>query len=106
MLEVILIFILGLIPPVLSLWGMHRAKTRSQARLRAATRAASVSPGLSTAATFPRNQVPPDRYYLDGVGYLVGDITCRYNARSPDIRCAVNPSGPCEECHHYEPKDF
>ena len=43
-----------------------------------------------------------ERYYLEGVGYLVGDISCQYNARSGYIRCAVNPSGPCDGCRFYE----
>ena len=43
-----------------------------------------------------------ERYYLEGVGYLVGDISCQYNARSGYLRCAVNPSGPCESCRFYE----
>jgi hypothetical protein len=43
-----------------------------------------------------------DRYYLEGVGYLIGDISCKFNARSGDMRCAVNPWGPCEGCHDYE----
>ncbi|MDB9314088.1 DUF6464 family protein [Spirulina sp. CS-785/01] len=30
--------------------------------------------------------------------------SCRYNAHSAFLRCAVNPSGPCETCVHYEPK--
>lgn len=29
--------------------------------------------------------------------------TCRYNAHSAFLRCAVNPTGPCELCQHYEP---
>ncbi|MGQ9836849.1 MAG: DUF6464 family protein [Cyanobacteriota bacterium] len=32
----------------------------------------------------------------------IGDPTCRYNAHSPELRCAVNPHGPCEGCPHYE----
>lgn len=32
----------------------------------------------------------------------IGDTTCRNNARSPYIRCAVNPCGPCEGCGSYE----
>ncbi|NJL10626.1 MAG: hypothetical protein HC908_11935 [Calothrix sp. SM1_7_51] len=47
-----------------------------------------------------------DRYYLEGVGYLVGDISCQFNARSGYIRCAVNPSGPCEGCRFYEAREF
>jgi len=97
MLYAILVFILGLTPPILSLWMMRKAKERMQARLSAVRQQSFVR-------VPPRNQLPPDRYYLEGVGYLVGDITCQFNARSAYIRCAVNPSGPCEECRHYAPK--
>ncbi|HEY9799708.1 MAG TPA: DUF6464 family protein [Leptolyngbyaceae cyanobacterium] len=34
--------------------------------------------------------------------WVVGDATCRYNAHSEIIRCAVNPNGPCESCRSYE----
>lgn len=97
-LEAILVFILGLIPPVLSIWVMHRVKANTAARLRAATQ-------MSVVRIVPRNQMPSDHYYLEGVGYLIGDITCRFNARSADLRCAVNPFGPCEGCHYYEPRE-
>jgi hypothetical protein len=30
--------------------------------------------------------------------------TCQYNAHSAFLLCAVNPTGPCEQCRHYEPK--
>lgn len=33
----------------------------------------------------------------------VGDISCQYNARSPLLRCAVKPRGPCR-CEHYQPR--
>lgn len=32
----------------------------------------------------------------------IGDTTCKYNAQSRYLRCTTNPSGPCEECTHYE----
>jgi hypothetical protein len=32
----------------------------------------------------------------------IGDVSCRFNARSELIRCAVNPSGPCQNCHFFE----
>jgi hypothetical protein len=35
---------------------------------------------------------------------FIGDISCRFNAHSPYLRCAVNPSGPCENCSYYDPK--
>lgn len=31
----------------------------------------------------------------------IGDTTCIYNARSPHLRCAINPSGPCKGCIGY-----
>ncbi|WP_036485631.1 DUF6464 family protein [Myxosarcina sp. GI1] len=35
--------------------------------------------------------------------WVIGDATCRYNAHSEIMRCAVNPEGPCQDCHYYEP---
>jgi hypothetical protein len=35
----------------------------------------------------------------------IGDLTCSYNARSPYLRCAVNPLGPCENCEYYQAMD-
>lgn len=43
---------------------------------------------------------PPERYE-----HFIGDLSCYYNAHSPHLRCAVNPSGPCEGCPYYEPKE-
>ncbi|MBN3993824.1 MAG: hypothetical protein HWQ36_25920 [Nostoc sp. NMS2] len=35
------------------------------------------------------------------VDYL-GDPSCKFNARSPFMQCAVNPSGNCANCQHFE----
>lgn len=43
------------------------------------------------------------QHRMGEMGVLIGDPTCLYNARSSRLRCAVNPSGPCEGCNHYEP---
>jgi len=99
MFETIIVFVLGLTPPVLSIWVMHRAKEQAQIRLRNSIQAST------TARVMQRNPLPPDQYYLEGVGYLIGDITCRFNARSAYIRCAVNPSGPCDNCCDYQPRE-
>ncbi|MFN6560055.1 MAG: DUF6464 family protein [Nostoc sp. ChiSLP01] len=32
----------------------------------------------------------------------IGDSSCKFNAQSPKLRCAINPSGPCEDCDYYE----
>jgi hypothetical protein len=34
--------------------------------------------------------------------WIIGDVRCRYNARSPVLRCAVNPEGPCADCRSFE----
>ncbi|WP_373538969.1 DUF6464 family protein [Chamaesiphon sp.] len=47
----------------------------------------------------------PEEQYIEGVGYVIGDLSCSYNARSPYIRCAVNPDGLCQDCRHYHQKE-
>jgi hypothetical protein len=34
--------------------------------------------------------------------WILGDASCRFNARSEIMRCAVNPEGPCQSCRYYE----
>jgi Family of unknown function (DUF6464) len=92
----ILILFLGLTPSLLSLWLMRQADARGQARLRLAMDAIATR-GM------PR-QFQPDQRYVEGMGYVIGDFTCQFNARSNQIRCAINPFGPCEGCSHYQQK--
>jgi hypothetical protein len=33
--------------------------------------------------------------------WVIGDPSCRFNARTPLLRCAVLPEGPCERCAHF-----
>jgi hypothetical protein len=47
----------------------------------------------------------PEEQYVEGVGYVIGDLSCTYNARSPYIRCAVNPDGLCQDCRHYHNRE-
>ena len=35
-------------------------------------------------------------------GWVIGDPECRFNARSPLLRCAVWPQGPYHSCLHRE----
>jgi hypothetical protein len=44
---------------------------------------------------------PVERSRLEG-RWVIGDATCRYNARSELLRCAVNPLGPCDRCRFFE----
>lgn len=46
-------------------------------------------------------QRPSEQTLVEG-RWVIGDTTCRFNARSELIRCAVNPVGLCEQCCHYE----
>jgi len=49
-------------------------------------------------------QVKPQRQPVDATWWnnhwVIGDPSCRFNARSPLLRCAVLPEGPCERCLH------
>jgi hypothetical protein len=58
---------------------------------------------LSTVAlqVKPQHQPADSRWW--GNGWVIGDPSCRFNARSPLLRCAVLPEGPCERCAHHSP---
>lgn len=97
MLTAILILVVGLTPSLLSLWCLRQARAENQARLQQSLEAARYRSTLRP----PR---PADQHYVEGVGLVIGNILCRHNARSPYLRCAVNPMGPCEDCRHFEEK--
>lgn len=44
---------------------------------------------------------PAEKSFVDG-HWVIGDASCRFNAHSELIRCAVNPEGPCDRCRFYE----
>jgi hypothetical protein len=90
------ILVLGLTPSLFSLWIIRQADARAQERLRLAMESVA-NRGL------PTLRLSSDHHYVEGIGYMVGDLTCRFNARSSYMRCAVNPSGPCQDCSHYQP---
>ncbi len=46
-------------------------------------------------------QQPAERNLVEG-RWVIGDVSCRFNAHSEIIRCAVNPEGPCSSCYFYE----
>lgn len=33
---------------------------------------------------------------------IIGDASCKYNAHSELLRCAINPLGSCASCHFWE----
>ncbi|MDZ7956554.1 MAG: DUF6464 family protein [Aulosira sp. DedQUE10] len=100
MLKTLLVIAIGFLPSLFSLWIIRKTHLRTRLRMRQAA-----MNGSRVRARQIR-QLEGDRYYLEGVGYLVGDISCKFNARSGHIRCAVNPDGPCQGCRHYEPREL
>lgn len=101
LLELLVIVALGLVPALFSLLVMRKAETDARERLRSAMNATANYRLRRMHYAFSN-----DHRYVEGLGYLVGDITCRFNARSPYLRCAINPSGPCKECSFYESIEF
>jgi hypothetical protein len=102
--ELLFILVLGFMPPLLSLWVTYKTRERLLERVRIAQDTAPPWRGNSQAA-FPTPYLASSLHYQSGIGYVIGDTSCAFNARSPHLRCAVNPSGPCTDCRFYEPID-
>jgi hypothetical protein len=83
----------------LSLWLTYREEQRARNRVIAAVES------TSNRRFYKRIARDPEEQYIEGVGYIIGDISCQYNARSPYIRCAVNPGGLCQDCLHYSERE-
>ncbi|MEO0770969.1 MAG: DUF6464 family protein [Cyanobacteria bacterium J06649_4] len=96
------ILAIGLLPLMLSLVLGFYARKSFQDNLRIAADYAA-SERLRRITVRPRH---PDAHHVDGLGIVIGDITCQLNARSPFIRCAANPFGPCEGCREYEGREY
>lgn len=96
--QTLFILSLGISPFLIYLWFRRELESRAMQEIQAVGSTVAFS-------RWRRPDLPPDAEYLEGVGYLIGDITCRYNARSSYIRCAVNPEGPCQDCRFYESKE-
>lgn len=97
MFVIILIFVIGLAPAIISAVMTVRSDRRAKA---AGLHPEDMSSG-GLQALLDRDN---DLHYVDGLGYMIGDVTCDLNARSPYLRCAVNPGGPCDGCREYAPK--
>lgn len=78
---------------------VRRADARAQERLRLAMESVATRRLVSL-------RLPSDHRYVEGIGFMIGDLTCQFNARSSLLRCAVNPSGPCETCLHYQERQY
>jgi Family of unknown function (DUF6464) len=94
---VVLILAIALTPALLSWWGLQQA---DRCDLRSGPRFGQTHQSFRPASA--NREQPVDLTYSPGVGYWIGDFSCRYNARSAYLRCAVNPAGPCQTCHLYD----
>ncbi|MBD2151162.1 hypothetical protein H6F44_13675 [Pseudanabaena sp. FACHB-1277] len=97
MLDIMLILAIGIAPPILSLWLLHRYQAKFRQQYVSSTMQPLYQPIAPSRKTLP----PADLVMIEGFGYVIGKVSCQYNARSPYIRCAVNPDGPCDNCRHY-----
>lgn len=96
--EIILIVITSLVPTIVYWLISPRVKQRWHSRLRHSR--------LVTADRYPEDLLASYQSSdTEFTRYFVGNTSCQFNAHSPYIRCAINPSGPCEDCPHYEAKD-
>jgi hypothetical protein len=95
--EILIILVLSLLPALISIVLLRKAKQRWQIRLRRARTMTIYRQPIP----LQENNVEPEE---ENLYHFIGNLDCRYNARSPFIRCAVNPSGPCENCPHFETK--
>ena len=59
---------------------------------------------IASIALLVKPQKRPDDAQRWHHGWVIGDPDCRFNARSPLLRCVVWPEGPCETCSHREPR--
>ncbi len=59
---------------------------------------------LHKIALYVKHTPLPDEVSFIGDCIVIGNADCAYSAHSEIMRCAVNPSGPCQGCQHFEPR--
>lgn len=110
-LELFAIVLLGISPLLLWLgqrWGLLSFRGLGFLRFRADERSPQArwhGSDRPRSRLFLDPQIPEQRY-VEGVGVVVGDLSCEFNACSPQLRCAVNPMGPCQDCPYYQAKSW
>ncbi len=57
---------------------------------------------LSKISLHVQSAISPTETTLWEGHWVIGNIQCRFNARSEILRCAVNPVGPCQDCCSFE----
>lgn len=49
---------------------------------------------------------PPSETSVVNGRRVLGEASCRFNAHSELMRCAIHPIGPCHSCRFYEPRSL
>ena len=93
-----LILLLSILPSIVYLLIFRKVKRQWRSRLRRA-RLMTFEDRIDSLPSYYNGDRQPEV-----TRYFIGDTSCKYNAHSPYMRCAVNPSGPCQECSHYQKK--
>jgi Family of unknown function (DUF6464) len=93
MIEVGFVVVLGCLPFFFSLVSMRKLEREAEERLQTAI---AIAHQRQLRRLLHR---PP----MVAVITPIGDLSCRNNAHSGHLRCAINPLGPCETCRFYEP---
>lgn len=97
-------FALAMAPAVVALLSLRRTQDRV-ARVVNTRLARRMARRLASATSMARRSPVPDdpeALYIPDFGFVIGDISCQFNGRSPYLRCAINPHGPCSECRYYQ----
>ncbi|MDX2256642.1 MAG: DUF6464 family protein [Pseudanabaenaceae cyanobacterium bins.39] len=103
MLDIVVILSVGVAPPILSLWMLHHYQAKYRDRSSHLHHHFYERLDQAIASPTAIKALPPaDMTLIEGFGYVIGKVSCKYNARSLYIRCAVNPDGPCQGCRYYE----
>ncbi len=97
--NILVILFIGIIPCLLYLCILYNFQALTRERLIAARFAISHRDRLPISSQ-------AEQEYIEEVGYIIGDLTCKFNARSSQVRCAVNPLGHCKNCLDYESINF
>lgn len=56
---------------------------------------------LNNITLYVQPSTRPEEQSLVNGEWIIGDATCIYSAKSSLIRCAINPTGPCDGCNDY-----
>ncbi len=56
---------------------------------------------LASMALYVQKSSVPTEGSLWAGRWVIGDVTCLYNAHSEVLRCSVRPEGPCHGCRDY-----